>query len=193
MKNKLIGIVAMTKDGIIAIDSKLPVDSKIDMKHFKETTEGNIVIMGNSTYRTLGRQLPNRLNIVLTKSAINDDSLNRPYYTDSIMNAIRHHTVDDTRDLYVIGGAKIYRSMLPMCDEVIVTVFETTDETMVYENNLTIFPFGMRVLEHNDNHLIDLSINSYYPSLNHFFDDYEILKTFEENGITGHIIKFFKE
>jgi dihydrofolate reductase len=190
MKNKLIGIVAMTDEGVIAIDGKLPVKSKVDMKHFKETTEGNIVIMGNTTYKTLNGQLPNRLNIVLTKSKIDGDPSTRPYYTDSILNAIRYQPVGDTRDLYVIGGTKVYRAMLPMCDEVIITVFSLSTVEENFDDELTLFPFKVTVF---DEGVLVTQTNVSLPSLNSFFPYYEIERKFEENGIIGRIIRFKKE
>ena len=187
--SKLIGIVAMTTNGIIAVNDKLPVKSKYDMRFFKSKTENNIVIMGKKTYETLGKPLPNRLNIVLTKTPMdNIGAHERPYYTDSIIKALRHRGTDDTRDTYIIGGRQVYQSMIPICDELYVTVFDNM-QGLIYEDNITTFPYSFNVHhQHTESEKIGIGC-----SLLDYFNSYEVVDTFiEESGVSGRIFNFSK-
>ena len=123
MNHKLIAIMAMTSDEVIAINDKLPIKSKEDMKHFKSTTINETVLMGRKTFDTLGKALPNRYNIVVSKNKLINKEPN-VYYTDTILKALHHATpITNDRDIYVIGGSEIYKQLVPLCDEFYLTVF----------------------------------------------------------------------
>ena len=65
----IVGIVAIAKNYAIGKDGKLPWHYSADLKHFKATTMGQALVMGSNTYRSIGKPLPGRLNIVLSRSA----------------------------------------------------------------------------------------------------------------------------
>lgn len=97
-------------DGWIGKDKQLPWHCSADLRHFRQLTSGHPVVMGKSTYDSIGRPLPNRLNIVLTHS------------THPIAGVTTVHSVAELQTLikklaqavYVIGGAGIFRQLLPM-------------------------------------------------------------------------------
>lgn len=127
----IIGIVAVAKNLAIGKDGKLPWHYPADLKHFKKTTTGNAVVMGSNTWRSIGKPLPNRLNIVLSRRAQLD--------SDDNLIFLRNETeaVDLSRylsgHLYVIGGAKIYEVFIPFIDSWIVTeIPETIDGADVF-------------------------------------------------------------
>lgn len=123
MNHKLIAIMAMTSDEVIAINDKLPIKSKEDMKHFKNTTINETVLMGRKTFDTLGKALPHRDNIVVSRNKIINKEPN-VYYTDTILKALHHATTTtNDKDIYVIGGSEIYKQLVPLCDEFYLTVF----------------------------------------------------------------------
>jgi dihydrofolate reductase len=115
----IIGIVAVDRNGAIGKDGKLPWHYSADMKFFKETTTGNAVVMGHNTWRSLKKPLPNRLNIVLSRRAEIEpqDSLVVLRDVESVLSVAK--TLDS--DLYVIGGAQVYRSFLPYIEKWLVT------------------------------------------------------------------------
>lgn len=174
---KLIGIVAMTENGIIAINDELPVKSKYDMNFFKTMTEGHTVIMGRRTFDTIGKPLPNRHNIVITRQKL-DTPHKSVYYTDSYVNAFRYVPLEEDK-VFIMGGAQIYRDLIPMCDEVYVTVFGYKVLNH-YDKKLTIFPYGVF------DKLGDLS------SLYDYFENSEIIDEFDENGLRHKILRFSK-
>ena len=61
-------IAAVSKNGVIGVDNKLPWNLPEDLKRFKELTTNNVVIMGRKTYESIGKPLPNRINIVITRN-----------------------------------------------------------------------------------------------------------------------------
>lgn len=115
----IIGIVAIAKSFAIGKDGKLPWHYSADLKFFKETTSGNVVVMGTNTWRSIGKALPNRLNIVLSRSR----------EIDLPVNVIGLHSIDEVvelskyceRDIYIIGGAKIYEAFSDVIDKWVVT------------------------------------------------------------------------
>jgi dihydrofolate reductase len=147
----IIGIVAVDRNGAIGKGGKLPWHYSADMKFFKETTTGNTVVMGHNTWRSLKKPLPNRLNIVVSrKSEVEpQDSVLVLRDVESVLSAARD--LDD--DLFVIGGAQVYRSFLPHIEKWIVTEVPLTivdADAFVPANYLEGFqPRGSRELEPN--------------------------------------------
>src|SRR5437868_2329957 len=115
----IIGIVAVDRKLAIGKGGTLPWHYSADLKFFKQTTVGNAVVMGNRTWRSLGKPLPDRLNVVLSSQPEVDaiDSVVRLPTVESIL------TLAQTLagDLFVIGGAQTYEAFLPHLDEWIVT------------------------------------------------------------------------
>ena len=114
-------ILAADKHWGIGYNNRLLVSIPADMKFFRQTTTGKVVVMGRKTLESFpnGMPLKNRTNIVLTG--------NKNY---QVKDAVVVHSEQelteelkkyDTDDVYVIGGESIYRMMLPYCDEVFVT------------------------------------------------------------------------
>ena len=145
------GIVAVDRNGAIGKGGKLPWHYSADMKFFKETTTGNAVVMGRKTWLSLKKPLPNRLNIVLSRTSEIEpqESLLVLQSVESVISIAR----DLETDLYVIGGEQVYRSFLPCIDKWIVTEVPLTVEdadAFVPENYLEGFrAVGSRELEAN--------------------------------------------
>ena len=133
----IIGIVAVDRNGAIGKGGTLPWHYSADMKFFKETTTGNVCVMGHKTWLTLKKPLPNRLNIVLSRKAEIEpqESVLVLRDVDSVLSVVK----DLTCDLFVIGGEQVYRSFLPYIEKWIVTEVPLTVEgadTFVPENYL---------------------------------------------------------
>src|SRR5882672_2812204 len=122
----IIGIVAVDRNGAIGKGGKLPWHYSADMKFFKETTTGNAVVMGHKTWLTLKKPLPNRLNIVLSRQSeiTPQDSALVLRDVESVLAMAK----DLKCDLFVIGGAQVYRSFLPHIAKWIVTAVPLTIE-----------------------------------------------------------------
>ena len=125
-------IVAVDNNWGIGFDGKLLERIPEDMKFFKETTTGHVVVMGRKTWDSIPhRPLPNRTNVVLTRNSIGaKDGAHFWSLTaiKTIMGFKRH-----TYDFFIIGGGQIYKELLPFCDRVYVTkIFKNHDNVDTY-------------------------------------------------------------
>ena len=115
-------IVAMNPEGAIGCQGKLPWHIPEDLAYFKEVTMGKPIIMGRTTFESIGQPLPGRTNIVLTR----DESwMPKGVITASwIDGALEVAAACDCPEIMVIGGAEVYRQFLPMADRLYVTVVD---------------------------------------------------------------------
>jgi dihydrofolate reductase len=121
MKPQLTAIVAMTPDRVIGKDGTLPWHLPEDLAFFKRVTSGHPIVMGRKTYESIGRPLPKRRNIVLTRdnswSASGVEVIHTPEELDALPEL-------DGR-VFIIGGSEIYAAFLPRIDDLLVShVFE---------------------------------------------------------------------
>jgi len=98
------GIVATAKDLAIGKNGKLPWHYSADLRFFKETTTGNAVVMGSNTWRSLGKALPNRLNIVLSRKEMSADGAIVLHSKAEVLLLAKYLNCD----IFIIGGASIF-------------------------------------------------------------------------------------
>jgi len=115
---QLKAIAAMAGNRVIGRAGSIPWHISDELRWFKRTTSGQTVLMGRKTYQSLGRPLPNRKNLVLTRGA---DIEGVTVIRDLESFDPAAHAAPGT-DVYVIGGAEIYAQLLPLCDELLLTV-----------------------------------------------------------------------
>lgn len=113
-------IVAMTPDMIIGKDGHLPWHLKSDLIRFKTITSGHHVVMGRVNYEDIGRPLPNRTNLILTRDP--DFTADGCTTVASIEEAIRIAENAGETELFVIGGASAYRAAMPYADKLYLTI-----------------------------------------------------------------------
>ncbi|MDP6099438.1 MAG: dihydrofolate reductase [Candidatus Thalassarchaeaceae archaeon] len=118
---KLGMIVAMDEDGVIGRDGVMPWHLPADLAHFKHSTMDCPIIMGRKTHEAIGRPLPGRLNVVLTRDMDWFDS--DVEIVNSIDEALDVSAIEAGAEgwAWVIGGGAIYATMLPRCDRLLVT------------------------------------------------------------------------
>ena len=124
--NKINGIVAVAKNFAIGKDGKLPWHYAADLKFFKETTTNHAIVMGFNTWKSIGKPLPNRLSIVLSRS---NSIENQP-------NVLLARSVEEvvalskylSGDLYIIGGAETYKNFAAAIEKWFVTEIPETVE-----------------------------------------------------------------
>jgi len=116
---KKIGIVAVSLNGVIGKEGKLPWHLSDDLKRFKATTTGHSVIMGRKAYMEIGKPLPNRVNYVLTRdTGFKADGC---VVCTSLSSAFEHALYSGETICYVIGGATVYKEAMPFLDELFIT------------------------------------------------------------------------
>ena len=128
-------IVAVDKNWAIGKDNKLMWSIPGDMKFFRETTKGNIIIMGRKTLESFpqGQPLKGRVNIVITRNP--DYKVKGAVVVHSVEEAIEE-AAKHAGETYVIGGESIYRSMLEYCDVALVTKIDHAFDADTYFPNL---------------------------------------------------------
>lgn len=121
-------IAAITDNNALGKDNKLLFRLKKDMTHFKNITTDNVVIMGRKTYESIGKTLPNRVNIVLSRNM----KSNEDFYTfDSIEKAIEWSKENyPQKEIFIIGGASVYDKALKddIVDKLYMTKIKQTVE-----------------------------------------------------------------
>ena len=110
----MIAIAAMSRNRVIGAEGRIPWHIPDDLKFFKRTTLGHIIVMGRKTYDSLGKPLPGRENWVVSREAeIPGVRVLRSF------DAVEEPS--DGRLLYLIGGAQLYAALLPRCSELLLT------------------------------------------------------------------------
>lgn len=125
-------IAAIGKNNELGKGNTLVWDMPADMQYFRETTKGHTVIMGRKTFESIGRPMPNRQNIIITR----DKSYLRPGIdvVHSLAEALKL-VPEKEKEVFIIGGAEIYRQVMSVADRLYVTHIEAEDK-----NADTFFP-----------------------------------------------------
>jgi dihydrofolate reductase len=122
----LSAIAAMAKNRVIGKNGDLPWKIPEDFKFFKEKTSGHIMIMGRKTFESLGKPLPKRLHVVVTRQkdyAPEGALIARSVeHAVEICRALLHGEKNEwPEEVFIIGGGEIYREMLPVTDRIYLT------------------------------------------------------------------------
>jgi len=115
-------IAAMDRNRLIGHNNELPWHLPADFAHFKKTTMGKPILMGRKTYDSIGRALPGRLNIVLTRT----EGLNIEGVEVVTSFQAAKKLVDDSQELMIIGGSGVYQLLLEKVDRIYLTIVEET-------------------------------------------------------------------
>jgi dihydrofolate reductase len=108
-------IVAASENNVIGRENQLPWHLPADLKYFKQTTLGKPIIMGRKTFESVGRPLPGRPNIVITRQQ--NYSREGIIVTDSLNAALEAAQTFDTGEVFITGGSEIFKQALPLLVE----------------------------------------------------------------------------
>lgn len=123
-------IAAMSRNRVIGVDGQLPWYLPEDLKFFKRMTQAKPVVMGRKTFASIGKPLPNRLNIVVTR----DTAFTHPgvrvchNLPDALALAEHHATIDAAEDVMVMGGGELYAQAMPYAQRLYITEVDTDVE-----------------------------------------------------------------
>ena len=128
MKNPKISLIAAIASGNRALGKDNDLIYKIpeDLKMFREKTAGHVVIMGRKTFESIGKPLPNRVNIVVTR----DPAFAKPgiEVTHLLDEALKLAREKETDEIFIIGGGQIYQEAMPLADKLYLTIVEGSPE-----------------------------------------------------------------
>ncbi len=112
-------------DQIIGIENKLPWHLRTDLQMFKHRTQGHAIIMGRKTYESIGRPLPNRINIILSRDIFEDDKKDNVYWAQNPETALLladiHSIMLGKKQFFVIGGEVIYLTFYRYVNKAFIT------------------------------------------------------------------------
>lgn len=112
-------IVSVGKNLQLGKDNALLWKLKDDLLHFKRTTKGHHIVMGRKTYESIGRLLPNRTTILVSRQA--DYAVEGAFVASSLDHAVELAKLAGETELFIVGGESIYREGLTLCDKLIIT------------------------------------------------------------------------
>ena len=134
-KHPVTAVVAMTPSGVIGLDGDMPWRLRQDLQRFKQLTMGGVLVMGRKTYESIGRPLPGRRTIVVSRRT--DLEFEGVEFACSPEAALAMGGGDP---VFVVGGAEIYRQLLHECDQIYLTrVFSDVQGDTHLELDLTDF------------------------------------------------------
>ncbi|HON07506.1 MAG TPA: dihydrofolate reductase [Verrucomicrobiota bacterium] len=114
--NYLKAIAAMSENRVIGKDGRVPWHFSEELKWFKKTTMGHVVLMGRKTFESIGKPLPGRTNVVLSRSGFSAPA--GVVVVKSIEEALEKFK---EQSIFICGGAQVYSIALPLCSELFIT------------------------------------------------------------------------
>lgn len=123
-------ILAMDENRVIGKDNKLPWHLPADLKHFKEITTGNPILMGRKTYESIGKPLPERTNIIITRDV--NYAVAGCIVVTSLDHALQTAAAEGNKEIFIIGGAEVYKQLLPRINRIYLTLIHHTFQGDTY-------------------------------------------------------------
>lgn len=116
-------IAAMAKNRVIGVEGKLPWYLPEDLKFFKRMTQAKPLVMGRKTFASIGKPLPNRLNIVVTRDVNWSHESVKVCHSleDALMLADQQATIEAAEEIMVMGGGEIYAQAIPYAQRLYIT------------------------------------------------------------------------
>jgi dihydrofolate reductase len=109
-------IAAMSLNRVIGAGNRIPWHLPEDFKWFKQLTTGNVIVMGRKTFESIGKPLPNRETIVLSRSQFSFPGVR------TISDLSQISLVGEAREVFICGGAQVYAQALPLCSDLYLTL-----------------------------------------------------------------------
>lgn len=171
-------IVAMDEERGIGKDGQLPWHLSTDLQHFKRVTMGHHLIMGRKTYQSIGKKLPGRTMIVLTR--------NREFPSDGYLLA---HSLPEAltiaedrgeEEVFVIGGASLFQEALPLADQLYLTRVHAVVEADTFFPNLDLDSWILA----SERHIEADAINQYPFTIRHYLRSQEESKSKDNGGVS---------
>ena len=123
MKKRLTLIAAMGKNRAIGLDGRMPWHLPAELQHFKKATMGKAIVMGRKTWQAIGRPLPGRQNIVVSRNP--DFHAEGVDLANSLDDAI---AMSESDEVMIIGGGQLYALALPMANRMVLTLIDIEPE-----------------------------------------------------------------
>ena len=118
MQKNFQAIAAMSLNRVIGAGNKIPWHLPEDFRWFKERTTGQVIVMGRKTFESIGRALPNRETVVLSRAGFAHPGVR------TVGSLVEIDPAREAREVFICGGAQIYEQALPLCSDLFLTVVQ---------------------------------------------------------------------
>jgi dihydrofolate reductase len=118
-------IAAMSLNRVIGAGNKIPWHLPEDFKWFKKMTTGQVIVMGRKTYESIGKPLPNRTTIVLSRSQLDSPGVR---IVEDLKQLDALESEFGGREIFICGGARVYEQALPLCSDLYLTLVKRNVE-----------------------------------------------------------------
>lgn len=165
-------IVAMSENQVIGSHGAMPWHISADLKKFKQLTLGSPVIMGRKTHESIGKPLPGRRNIIISRNQYYQQQDCQVF--NDLYDALK--SCEDSAEVFVIGGAKLYQSLLPRADYLYLTKIHKKFDGDTYFPHLDWLNWEeISVQEIDDDDSVDFSYSFHKLERIHFSDVYDFM------------------
>jgi len=126
-------VVALSNNNVIGVNNSLPWNLKTDLAHFKNYTSNKIIVMGRKTYESIGRPLPNRINLIVSNTIKEINGAELFKSTEDAINKAKELCINKNLDeIIIIGGGYLFRDTLSITNKLVITKVDCNIEGDVF-------------------------------------------------------------
>ena len=130
-------VVALSNNNVIGVNNSQPWNLKTDLAHFKNYTSNKIIVMGRKTYESIGRPLPNRINLIVSNTIKEINGAELFKSTEDAINKARELCINKNLDeIIIIGGGYLFRDTLSITNKLVLTKVDCNIEGDVFYPNI---------------------------------------------------------
>tara|TARA_B100000579_G_scaffold68584_1_gene51512 strand:+ start:292 stop:798 length:507 start_codon:yes stop_codon:yes gene_type:complete len=162
-------VVALSNNNVIGVNNSLPWNLKTDLAHFKNYTSNKIIVMGRKTYESIGRPLPNRINLIVSNTIKEINGAELFKSTEDAINKAKELCINKNLDeIIIIGGGYLFRDTLSITNKLVLTKVDCNIEGDVFYPDIDLNEWEKLSSEHftkdSDNDY-DFTVITYVKSM----------------------------
>ena len=162
-------VVALSNNNVIGVNNSLPWNLKTDLAHFKNYTSNKIIIMGRKTYESIGRPLPNRINLIVSKTIKEINGAELFKSTEEAINKAKELCINkNLEEIIIIGGGYLFRDTLSITNRLVLTKVDCNIEGDVFYPDIDLDEWQKLSSEHftkDLNNDYDFTVITYEKSM----------------------------
>ena len=142
-------VVALSNNNVIGVNNSLPWNLKTDLAHFKNYTSNKIIVMGRKTYESIGRPLPNRINLIVSNTIKEINGAELFKSTEDAINKAKELCINKNLDeIIIIGGGYLFRDTLSITNKLVLTKVDCNIEGDVFYPDIDLYEWEKLSSEH---------------------------------------------
>ena len=162
-------VVALSNNNVIGVNNSLPWNLKTDLAHFKNYTSNKIIVMGRKTYESIGRPLPNRINLIVSNTIKEVNGAELFKSTEDAINKAKELCINKNLDeIIIIGGGYLFRDTLSITNKLVLTKVDCNIEGDVFYPDIDLDEWQKLSSEHftkDLNNDYDFTVITYEKSM----------------------------